>query len=84
MIVKRGVNGVESVVRTLGAGFLCLMQRAKNVGFYIYLYIWTLVVLVRRIRQTPAVILSVDVHAILAVTMIRSYTPAPLDMVNNP
>jgi len=31
MMVKRGANGVESVGRTRGAGFLCLMQRAENV-----------------------------------------------------
>ncbi len=32
MMVKRGANETESVVRTRGAGFLRLMQRAKNVG----------------------------------------------------
>ncbi len=32
MMVQRGANEVESVVRSRGAGFLCLMQRAKNVG----------------------------------------------------
>lgn len=31
-MVQRGANEVASVVRTRRAGFLCLMQRAENVG----------------------------------------------------